>query len=52
MGKVKQKEILTDEELEAMMLESQMVVQDVNDGDDFIDADVPEDDYIDLSNTF
>ena len=48
MGKVKQREILTDEEIEAMMLETQMVIQDVNDDDKFIDEDLPEDDYIEF----
>ena len=56
MGKIKQKEILineeiltdeTDEEIKAQM----MVVQDNTSDGGFIDEDL-KDDYIDLSNTF
>jgi hypothetical protein len=51
MGKIKQKEILINEEIVTdetdEEIKAQMVVQD----DDFIDEDL-KDDYIDLSNTF
>ena len=55
MGKIKQKEILINEEIVTdetdEEIKAQMVVQDNTSDEGFIDEDL-KDDYIDLSNTF